>query len=356
MMARRVLIMAGGTGGHVFPGLACAREFQRRGMTVAWLGTSTGIEAKLVPQAGIELFCIDIKGVRGKGIARLLFAPLMLAQAVWQAIDVVRKVKPDCVLGMGGFAAAPGGFAARLLMKPLVIHEQNSVAGTTNRLLAPLAQRVMEAFPDTFARKPKVRWAGNPVREEIAAVTAGTADNKPLHLLVLGGSLGAQVLNETVPAALATIAPHERPLIRHQCGAQHAEKTMAAYRLHDVDADVQPFIADMASTYAWADVVVCRAGALTIAELTCAGRASILVPLPHAIDDHQTKNAQWLTNAGGAEILLQKQLTADSLAQHLLQFIRSPQKIITMAHAARAQSKPDATLIVADACQEVMDA
>jgi len=347
--------MAGGTGGHVFPGLACAREFQRRGMTVSWLGTSAGIEAKLVPQAGIELFCIDIKGVRGKGVARLLFAPLMLMQAVWQAIVVVRKVKPDCVLGMGGFAAAPGGFAARILRKPLVIHEQNSVAGTTNRLLAPIAKRVMEAFPDTFARNPKVRWAGNPVREEITAVAA-VAEHKPLHLLVLGGSLGAQVLNETVPAALATIASDERPLVRHQCGAQHAEKTTAAYRQHNVDADVQPFIADMAATYQWADVVVCRAGALTIAELTCAGRASILVPLPHAIDDHQTKNAQWLAQAGGAQILLQNQLTAESLAQHLLQFIRSPQQIITMANAARTQSKPDATSIVADACQEVMDA
>lgn len=356
MMARHVLIMAGGTGGHVFPGLACAREFQRRGMTVSWLGTSAGIEAKLVPQAGIELFCIDIKGVRGKGVVRLLSAPLMLAQAVWQAIAVVRKVKPDCVLGMGGFAAAPGGFAARLMMKPLVIHEQNSVAGTTNRLLAPCATRVMEAFPDTFARKAKVRWAGNPVREEISAVASVAGDNKPLHLLVLGGSLGAQILNEAVPAALATIAPGERPIVRHQCGAQHAEKTAAIYRQHDIDADVQPFITDMAATYAWADVVVCRAGALTIAELTCAGRASILVPLPHAIDDHQTKNAEWLQKAGGAEILLQKQLTPESLAQHLLQFIRSPQKIITMAKAARAQSKPDATLIVADACQEVMDA
>jgi len=356
MMARHVLIMAGGTGGHVFPGLACAREFQRRGITVSWLGTSAGIEARLVPQAGIELFCIDIKGVRGKGVVRLLLAPLMLAQAVWQAIAVVRKVKPDCVLGMGGFAAAPGGIATRLLMKPLVIHEQNSVAGTTNRLLAPLAKRVMEAFPDTFARKSKVRWAGNPVREEISAVAAVTGDHKPLHLFVLGGSLGAQVLNETVPAALAAIVGDERPIVRHQCGAQHAEKTVAIYREHNVEADVQPFIADMAATYAWADVVVCRAGALTIAELTCAGRASILVPLPHAIDDHQTKNAQWLQKAGAAEILLQKQLTAESLAQHLLQFIRSPQKIITMANAARGKSKPDATSIVADACQEVMDA
>jgi UDP-N-acetylglucosamine--N-acetylmuramyl-(pentapeptide) pyrophosphoryl-undecaprenol N-acetylglucosamine transferase len=356
MMTRHILIMAGGTGGHVFPGLACAREFQRRGMTVSWLGTSAGIEAKLVPQAGIELFCIDIKGVRGKGVARLLFAPLMLMQAVWQAIAVVRKVKPDCVLGMGGFAAAPGGFAARILCKPLVIHEQNSVAGTTNRLLAPIAKRVMEAFPDTFARTPKVRWAGNPVREEITAVAAVAAEHKPLHLLVLGGSLGAQVLNETVPAALAIIASGERPLVRHQCGVQHAEKTMTAYRQHNVDAEVQPFIADMAAAYQWADVVVCRAGALTIAELTCAGRASILVPLPHAIDDHQTKNAQWLAQTGGAQILLQKQLTAESLAQHLLQFIRSPQQIITMANAARAQSKPDATSIVADACQEVMDA
>jgi UDP-N-acetylglucosamine--N-acetylmuramyl-(pentapeptide) pyrophosphoryl-undecaprenol N-acetylglucosamine transferase len=355
-MTRHVLIMAGGTGGHVFPGLACAREFQRRGMKVSWLGTSAGIEAKLVPQAGIELFCIDIKGVRGKGAARLLLAPLMLAQAIWQAAGVVRRVKPDCVLGMGGFAAAPGGFAARLLRKPLVIHEQNSVAGTTNRLLAPIARRVMEAFPNTFAGSARVRWSGNPVRAEIAAVAAQREPHRPLHLLVLGGSLGAQVLNETVPAALAAIDAGERPLVRHQCGAQHAQGTAAAYRQHNVEADVQPFIADMAAAYEWADLVVCRAGALTIAELTCAGRASILVPLPHAIDDHQSKNAQWLAAAGGARILPQKLLTPDSLAQHLLQFIRAPQQLITMANAARSQSRPDATSIVADACQEVMDA
>jgi len=355
-MAKHVLIMAGGTGGHVFPGLACARELQRRGMTVSWLGTQAGIEAKLVPQAGIDLQFIDVKGVRGKGVARLLVAPLMLLKAVTQAVSILRRVKPDCVLGMGGFVAAPGGIAARLLRTPLVIHEQNSVAGTTNRLLAPLASRIMQAFPNTFAASRKLTWSGNPVREEIAAVANVKADHRPLHLLVLGGSLGAQVLNETVPAALAQIDTALRPQVRHQCGTQHAEKTVALYRQLEVDADVAPFITDMAQAYAWADLVVCRAGALTIAELTCAGRASILVPLPHAIDDHQTKNAQWLANAGGAQILLQKELTAQSLAQHLLHLMQSPQKIITMANAARALSKPDATHVVADACEEVMDA
>lgn len=359
-MSRHVLIMAGGTGGHVFPGLACARELQRRGMTVSWLGTQAGIEAKLVPQAGIDLQFIDVKGVRGKGVARLLVAPLMLVKAVLQALSVMRRVKPDCVLGMGGFVAAPGGIAARLLRTPLVIHEQNSVAGTTNRLLAPLATRILQAFPATFAANRKLTWSGNPVREEIAAVAGVTATHRPLHLLVLGGSLGAQVLNETVPAALAQIDIALRPQVLHQCGAQHVEKTRACYRQylgeHQVDAEVAPFIADMAQAYAWADLVVCRAGALTIAELTCAGRASILVPLPHAIDDHQTKNAQWLARADGAQILLQKELTAQTLAQHLQHLMQSPQKIITMANAARALSKPDATRIVADACEEVMDA
>lgn len=356
---RTVLIMAGGTGGHVFPALAAAEEMVRLGLRVQWLGTVRGIEADLVPRAGIPMHYVCVSGVRGKGWKSQITAPFQIVRAVWQSLRLLKKLKPECVLGMGGFVSGPGGLAAWLLRMPLVIHEQNAVAGTTNRLLGVVAGRVLSGYPNAFDGVTS-RVIGNPVRKAISQLPAPeirwAGRTGPMRLLVLGGSLGARPINDAVPAAIAAMPAALRPEIRHQTGRLHAGDVAANYQQLGIAAQIEPFIEDMAAAYAWADLVLCRAGALTIAELAAAGVGSILVPLPHAIDDHQTKNAQWLAQAGGAEILLQKQLTADSLAQHLLHFIRSPQKIITMAHAARAKSKPDATLIVADACQEVMDA
>ncbi len=353
-MPANVLIMAGGTGGHVFPALACAREFQARGYQVHWLGTPRGIENELVPQAGLPLHRIAMSGLRGKGALSLLKAPFLLARALWQARRVLRELKPVCVLGMGGFVTGPGGWAARLAGIPLVIHEQNAVAGTANRALAPCAARVCEAFPDTFAASAKRRTTGNPVRAELflEAPRAPLA-NRPVRLLVLGGSLGAEPLNKLLPAALAQVNAALRPQVHHQAGKQHAQVTRERYAEAGVDAEVQPFIKDMAGAYAWADLVICRAGALTVSELAAAGLPAFLVPLPHAIDDHQTRNAEYLAKAGAAVLLPQHATDAAGLAAQLTEVLMHSEKLESMGAIARRLAKPDATRTVVDICLEV---
>lgn len=353
-MTANVLIMAGGTGGHVFPALACAREFQARGYSVHWLGTPRGIENDLVPQAGLPLHRIQISGLRGKGAVALLKAPFQLLRALLQARRVMREVQPVCVLGLGGFVTGPGGLAAKLAGVPLIIHEQNAVAGTSNRLLAPIAARVCEAFPETFPASAKRRTTGNPVRPELFLETPRQRlDGRKPRLLILGGSLGAEPLNKLLPAALVQIPEQLRPEIFHQAGKQHHEITAQRYREAGVEAEVVPFIKDMARAYAWADLVVCRAGALTVSELAAAGLPSMLVPLPHAIDDHQSRNADYLAREGAAFLLPQATTGAADLAAHLTEVLMQPERLQSMAASARRLAKPDATRTVVDICLEV---
>ncbi|MEX6502342.1 undecaprenyldiphospho-muramoylpentapeptide beta-N-acetylglucosaminyltransferase [Pseudomonas zhanjiangensis] len=353
-MRGNVLIMAGGTGGHVFPALACAREFQARGYQVHWLGTPRGIENELVPAAGLPLHLIQVSGLRGKGKLSLLKAPVQLLKALWQARKVVRELQPVCVLGMGGYVTGPGGLAARLCGAPLIIHEQNAVAGTANRSLVPFASRVCEAFPDTFAASAKRRTTGNPVREELFLETPRAAlRNRRARLLILGGSLGAEPLNKLLPEALAQVPERVRPEVFHQAGKQHAEITGERYRAAGVEAQVAPFIKDMAQAYAWADMVVCRAGALTVSELAAAGLPSLLVPLPHAIDDHQTRNADFLAREGAAVLLPQRSTDAAALAARLNEVLMHPERLNDMARTARRLAKPDATRSVVEICLEV---
>lgn len=350
-MAKNILIMAAGTGGHVFPALACAEEFRARGYQVHWLGAGRGIECRVVPAAGIELHNISASGLRGKGVLQLLRAPLQLAGALWQAWRLLRRIRPVCVLGMGGYVTGPGGLAARLCGVPLVIHEQNAVAGTANRSLAHFAARICQAFPGTFADSNKLLTTGNPVRTELVMRAADKQQVAcPVRLLVVGGSLGAEPLNRLLPAALALLAPELRPEVRHQCGDQHAQVTRQRYAEAGVEAQVMPFIDDMAEAYAWADLVICRAGALTVSELAIMGRAAFLVPLPHAIDDHQSKNAEFLAQQQAARVLPQGQISPEVLAQHLTEVFMNSDRLIEMAQQARALARPQATVQVVDAC------
>lgn len=361
---RCILIMAGGTGGHVYPGLAVASELRAQGWRVVWLGTRAGLEAKLVPDAGIEMVWLKFGGVRGKGVLRLVGLPLQIVIAFIQSARAIFKHRPDVVLGLGGYTAFPGGMMASLFNRPLVIHEQNSIAGLTNRVLACLADKVLVAFPSAFGgpkdkpipcRRVAPECCGNPVRADIAALpepaTRMQGRSGKLRVLVVGGSLGAQALNEAVPRALKLIDAATRPEVVHQAGLKHIEKLQANYADAGVSAEVLAFIDDMAARYAWCDVVVCRAGALTIAELAAAGVASVLVPFPHAVDDHQTTNAKFLSEAGAALLLPQTELTSQKLAQLLREFTR--EKLLAMAQQARALAKPDATRRVADVCMEL---
>lgn len=349
-----VLIMAAGTGGHVFPALACAEAFRNSGYRVHWLGAGRGIECKVVPQAGFTLHNISATGLRGKGVQQLIKAPVQLLAALWQAWRLLRRLRPVCVLGMGGYVTGPGGMAARLCGVPLVIHEQNAVAGTANRSLARFAARICQAFPGAFADSPRLLTTGNPVRADLLIRALDKQQvGTPVRLLVVGGSLGAEPLNKLLPAALAQVDLQLRPDVRHQCGEQHAEVTRQRYAEAGVAAQVSPFIEDMAEAYAWADLVICRAGALTVSELAIMGRAAFLVPLPHAIDDHQSKNAEFLAQQGAALILSQHETCASQLAQHLTEVCMNSHRLIEMAQQARKVAKPHATQQVVDACLEV---
>ena len=343
-----VMILAGGTGGHIFPGLAVAAALRARGVPVAWLGADGAMETRLVPQHGIELDTIAVKGLRGKGIATLLGAPLRVLAAVRAAARVLRAKQPRAVLSFGGYASGPGGIAARLAGLPLLVHEQNRAPGLTNRVLAKVARRVLVGFPQTFAHDEVV---GNPVRNEIAAIApparrfAGRAG--ALRLLVLGGSQGARALNTAVPQALA--ASGVQALVRHQCGERLRAEAEQAYAQAGVAASVEPFIADMAAAYAEADLVVYRAGALTLAELCAAGVGSVLVPFPQAVDDHQTRNAEYLVEHGAALLLPQGEGLAGQLRDVLSALAADPRRRLAMAEAARALARPDAAARVADA-------
>ncbi|MEE5042613.1 undecaprenyldiphospho-muramoylpentapeptide beta-N-acetylglucosaminyltransferase [Pseudomonas alliivorans] len=355
-MDANVLIMAGGTGGHVFPALACAREFQSRGYKVHWLGTPRGIENELVPQAGLTLHLINVTGLRGKGRLSLLKAPLMLLKALMQARKVVRELKPVCVVGFGGYVTGPGGLAAKLAGVPLIIHEQNAVAGTANRSLASFASRVCEAFPNTFAASKKRRTTGNPVRVELFLETPRQAlAGRKARLLVLGGSLGAEPLNKLLPEALAQLPEEIRPEVFHQAGKHHDGITAERYRNVGVEAQVAPFIQNMAQAYSWADLVVCRAGALTISELAAAGLPSLLIPLPHAIDDHQSRNADYLAREGAAFVMPQATTGVAEMAARLKEVLMQPEQLNSMARTARRLAKPDATNTVVDVCVEVVN-
>lgn len=360
MAAKRFLIMAGGTGGHVFPAMATAKGLQDLGHRVFWLGAFGGMEVRLVEGSGIPLHLIAVSGLRGKGRLALLGAPLRLIRALWQALRVLRQVQPDCVVGMGGFVTGPGGLAAWLTRRPLVIHEQNAVAGMTNRILARFASRVLEAFPGSFGKAVDTRCTGNPVRAEVAAIAAPqerlAGRDGAVRVLVLGGSLGAQALNTTLPLALAKLPEGQRPDVRHQCGRNREDATRAAYAEAGVEATVEPFIADMGAAYSWADLVVCRAGALTIAELCAAGLGAILVPFPHAVDDHQTRNGQYMVDAGAAQLYQQAALTADMLADVLRELCGDRERLMNMACAARGLARPDATNDVVMQCLEMVNA
>ena len=351
---RPVLIMAGGTGGHVFPALAVAAELSARGVAVAWLGTRRGLEARVVPAAGYPLETMRVSGLRGKGVLQLLLAPFMLLVALWQALLIQLRLRPCAVLGMGGFASGPGGVIAWLLRRPLLIHEQNSVAGMTNKCLLPFARTVMEAFPGSLPAKHHPVHTGNPVRAGITQLPAPAerfaARSGALRVLVVGGSLGARALNETLPAAVQQLAAGDSLQLHHQTGKADEVSVQAAYAAQGVDARVEAFVEDMAAAYAWADVVICRSGALTVAELAVVGVASVLVPYPHATDDHQTGNARFLADAGAAILMPQSSLNADKLAGLLADFLQQRDMLEEMAARARALALPDAARRVAVLC------
>jgi UDP-N-acetylglucosamine--N-acetylmuramyl-(pentapeptide) pyrophosphoryl-undecaprenol N-acetylglucosamine transferase len=349
---KTILIMAGGTGGHVFPGIAVADELRRRGHHVVWLGTRYGIDATLVPQATIPYYQISIRGLRGKGKLGLLLAPFKILKAIYQSLKIIRHIAPDVVIGFGGYVTGPGAIAAKLLGVPLIIHEQNAIAGKTNRLLAPWAKHVLVAFPNSFPAKVTCQWVGNPLRENITQMSAPTEHkiSKPINILVFGGSQGAKIINETVLAALLLLPENERPMVWHQVGRQQFDDFCHRYQQHQLPVKVEAFIDDMAQAYQWADLVICRSGALTISELAAAGKPSILIPLASAVDDHQTENARFLVNVNAAQLIPQNKLNAQKLVEIIKEFSNNQQQLITMAENAYRVAKLNATIAVADYC------
>jgi UDP-N-acetylglucosamine--N-acetylmuramyl-(pentapeptide) pyrophosphoryl-undecaprenol N-acetylglucosamine transferase len=355
--ARTALIMAGGTGGHIFPGLAVAQALRERGWNVHWLGGKgrpgqPSMESQLVPARGIAFEAIDFSGVRGKGPVTLALLPMRLLQAFWQSIQVLRRVRPDVVLGLGGYITFPGGMMSVLLGKPLILHEQNSVAGMANRVLAEVADRVFTAFPNVLKN---AQWVGNPLRsafmQQPAAAERFAGRSGPLKLLVVGGSLGARALNELVPKALALIHPEQRPQVTHQSGAAQIEALRAHYAAAGVRAELTPFIDDTAQAFADADVLICRAGASTVTELAAVGAAAVFVPFPAAVDDHQTVNARFLVEAGGGWLMPQAGLTPEALASLLQNMNRS--SLLERAQAAERLKQINATASVVAACEEL---
>ena len=352
MSQKTALIMAGGTGGHIFPGLAVAEALRARGWRVHWLGAPNSMESRIVPQHGFVLETIDFGGVRGKGIVTLALLPLRLLRAFWQALAVVRRVQPDVVVGLGGYISFPGGMMAVLAGKPLVLHEQNSVAGLANRVLATVADRIFTAFPNVFK---KAQWVGNPLRvaftQQPGPAERFAGRTGPLHLLVVGGSLGARALNEIVPLALALIPIEQRPLVTHQSGAAQIEQLRANYAAAGAQADLTPFIDDTASAFADADIIVCRAGASTVTEIAAVGAAAVFVPFPSAVDDHQTRNAEFLVQAGGGWLAPQRGLSPQGLAK-MLQNMERP-ALVERALKAKNMQKINATQEVVTACEEL---
>lgn len=355
MTGGTVLIMAGGTGGHVFPALAAARVLRERGYEPVWLGTRLGLEAKLVPPQQIAVEWITVSGLRGKGVTAWLAAPFKLSLAIWQSLQVMRRRNPVVVLGAGGFVSGPGGIAAWLTRRPVVIHEQNAVAGLTNRLLARIAKRVLEAFPSSFPGSIRAERVGNPVRREITSLAPPeqrfATRTGPLRVLVIGGSQGAAKLNAAVPAALAMIDAPSRPQVLHQAGERHIASARESYQKHGVNAEVRPFIDDMAAAYGWADLVICRSGALTVSELAAAGVPALFVPFAAAVDDHQTRNAKFLVDAHAGLLIAERELTPLRLANELQALLAGGRpRLLEMASKARALAITDADVRLADAC------
>ena len=353
-MSGTVMIMAGGTGGHVIPALAVARALQQQSRDVVWLGTHRGIEARLVPAANIEMEWVQIGGLRQAEWRRRLLAPLQMLRALWQSARAIQRRRPALVLGMGGFVSGPGGLAAWLLRRPLIIHEQNAVPGLTNKLLSHIARDVYEAFPGTFAPQVRARHIGNPVRTEIIEMEPPrkrmAGREGPIRILVFGGSQGALSLNQEVPRVLGQMATSRQFDVRHQAGEKTLPLAQEAYRKAGLEAQVEAYIEDMASAYRWADLVICRSGALSVAEIAAAGLASILVPYPAAVDDHQTVNAGFLVDAGAACLLPEPELRAGGLQSLLMELTESRQTLLTMAIAARDQAKPHALAALVSAC------
>ncbi len=356
MSGKCALVMAGGTGGHIFPGLAVADALRERGWRVHWLGAPGSMESQLVPPRGHAFEAVEFGGVRGKGLTTLALLPLRLLKAFGQSISVIRRVRPDVLVAFGGYITFPGGLMGVALNKPLVLHEQNSIAGLANKVLSGVADRVLTAFPDVLPKGRKVEWVGNPLRAaftqypEPAARFAGRSG--PLKVLVVGGSLGAQALNDVVPKALALIAPGQRPHVVHQSGAKQIDALRANYQAAGVQAELVPFIDDMARAYADADLVICRAGATTVTEIAAIGAAALFVPFPHAVDDHQTTNARFLVDQGAGWLIQQRDLTPEGLAE-LLQNTERP-ALIQRAQKAKSMQKIHAVEAVVSACEELV--
>jgi UDP-N-acetylglucosamine--N-acetylmuramyl-(pentapeptide) pyrophosphoryl-undecaprenol N-acetylglucosamine transferase len=345
-MGKRIVIMAGGTGGHVFPALAVAQSLTEKGWQVSWLGTHNGLESRVIPENGIEIDWLSVAGMRGKGFAAKLKAVFMLLKSCLQASRILRRRKPDVVLGMGGFVAGPGGLMTKLLGIPLIIHEQNRIPGTTNRLLARIANRILEAFPGTFKKSVNAICTGNPLRKQFLNLS-GSASRQAGHdsrILIVGGSQGAQVLNEIVPEAVAEL---KNVQIRHQTGVAMYEQVESRYKALDINAEVNAFIEDMVSAYQWADMVICRAGAMTVSEIAAIGIPAIFIPLPHAIDNHQVANARYLTDAGAGICLMQKELNSKILAEEITRMLKH---LDVMGKAAKKCARLDATEVVAGYC------
>jgi UDP-N-acetylglucosamine--N-acetylmuramyl-(pentapeptide) pyrophosphoryl-undecaprenol N-acetylglucosamine transferase len=344
---KTILIMAGGTGGHIFPGLAVAEQMRAAGWDVVWMGARGGMEERLVPRHGYRTAWIRAKAARGKGVLQKLLLPANLLYSFWESARHLRALKPDVVLGLGGYVAFPGGMMASLLNRPLALHEQNAIPGLANRVLAQVSDRVMAGFPDALKG---AEWTGNPVRADIASLDSPEKRFKdrsgPLRILVVGGSLGAQALNEALPKAISLLP--QKPLVVHQAGEKHLEVLKRNYAEAGAEGELVAFIDDMARRYAEADLVVCRAGAVTVAELSAGGMASILVPFPHAVDDHQTANAKFLADHGAAILIQQRELSPEKLAGVIRSLDRS--KLLDMASKARALGKPDAARVVAERC------
>jgi UDP-N-acetylglucosamine--N-acetylmuramyl-(pentapeptide) pyrophosphoryl-undecaprenol N-acetylglucosamine transferase len=350
---KTILIMAGGTGGHIFPGLAVADEMRSAGWDVVWMGGRGGMEERLVPPHGHRTAWIRARAARGKGLVQKLLLPASLLYSFWESARHILRIKPDVVLGLGGYVAFPGGMMASLLNKPLALHEQNAIAGVTNKVLATVCDKVMQAFPETLTG---AEWTGNPVRAGIASLDPPEKRFKnrsgPLRILVVGGSLGAQALNEALPRSLALLA--EKPLVVHQAGEKHLETLQKNYAAAGVRGELVAFIQDMAQRYAEADLVICRAGAMTVSELAAGGLASVLVPFPHAVDDHQTANARFLADRGAAILLQQRDMTPEKLAEVIRSLDRT--RLLDMAAKARALGKPEAAKVVAHRCMQLAEA
>ncbi len=354
MRRKHILIMAGGTGGHIYPGLAVAKCFLAQGIAVSWLGSEGGMELELVTQDDISMHAIKVRGLRGKGKLSLLLAPLLIISAMWQALCILRRIKPDLVIGLGGYASGPGGIVAWLLRKPLIVHEQNTKAGMTNRILSYFADSVLQGFPHTFAQRCHAVDTGNPVRAEMFNLPTPrqrfAQHEGRLRVLVLGGSRGALRLNEVVPQALALMPEIERPAVWQQTGTLTYLSTQAQCAELGVDIRLQDYIADMAQAYIWADLVICRAGALTVSELTAAGAASVMIPFPYAVDDHQTTNAQYLVNAGAGMMVKQDDLSPQYLVELLRSFTQDREPLLRMAELAQGLAKKNATQAIVDEC------